>query len=82
MSLESEGSYMTTQEVEQLCRITKASLLYYEKEGLIHPDRKDNNCRDYNDKDIETHIQQYIKRHEVKISFDHQIIPEYAKEWR
>lgn len=122
---------MTTKEVEQLCGITKASLLYYEKEGLIHPDRKDNNYRDYNDKDIEildfilmmrsmdisiddikmifsgqlsirdaldskqeylknehmrlkdieTHIQQYIKRREVKISFDHQIIPGYAKEW-
>lgn len=28
---------MTTHEVEEMLGITKQSLIYYEKEGLIHP---------------------------------------------
>ena len=34
---------MTTHEVEEMLGITKQSLIYYEKEGLIHPKRNENN---------------------------------------
>lgn len=38
---------MTTHEVEEMLGITKQSLIYYEKEGLIHPKRNENNYRNY-----------------------------------
>lgn len=44
---------MTTKEMEQMLGITKATLIYYEKEGFIKPERGDNNYRDYSQKDIE-----------------------------
>ena len=43
---------MTTHEVEEMLGITKQSLIYYEKEGLIHPKRNENNYRNYMQKDI------------------------------
>ena len=111
---------MKTKEVEELLSISKHSLMYYEKEGFIKPQRLNNNYRDYSLEDIETlrfvlllrsmdlsidtikliiqgqlnirdaliekedylkkqhlelqniqeKIQEYIKRHRVKISFD------------
>ena len=115
---------MKTHEVEQLLGLTKQTLIYYEKEDLIHPQRDENNYRDYSQDDIdmlrfiqllrsmaitideiklilnhqlsirdvletkkefieysktklgilEQKIKDYIKRREVKISFDDQII--------
>lgn len=44
---------MTTHEVEKLLGITKQTLIYYEKEGLIHPKRNENNYRDYQNDDID-----------------------------
>lgn len=44
---------MTTHEVETLLNITKQTLLYYEKENFIHPQRDENNYRNYSTKDIE-----------------------------
>lgn len=44
---------MKTHEVEEMLGITKQSLIYYEKEGLIHPLRQENNYRDYTQKDID-----------------------------
>lgn len=44
---------MTTHEVEEMLGITKQSLIYYEKEGLIHPKRNENNYRNYMQKDID-----------------------------
>lgn len=44
---------MKTHEVEDMLDITKQALIYYEKEGLIHPQRLDNRYRDYTQKDID-----------------------------
>lgn len=44
---------MTTHEVEQLLGLTKQTLIYYEKEGLITPLRNENNYRDYSQDDID-----------------------------
>ncbi len=44
---------MKTHEVEDMLGITKQALIYYEKEGLIHPQRLDNRYRDYTQKDID-----------------------------
>ena len=43
---------MDIKEVEKNLSVTRANIRYYEKEGLISPIRKQNNYRDYSDKDI------------------------------
>lgn len=44
---------MKTNDVEKLLGITRQALIHYEKEGLIQPERDDNNYRNYNEDDIE-----------------------------
>ena len=43
---------MKTKELENLLGITKENLRYYEKEGLLSPERLDNGYRDYSEDDI------------------------------
>lgn len=45
---------MTIQEVEKLAGMTRANIRFYEKEGLITPERNEaNNYRAYSDRDVE-----------------------------
>ena len=44
---------MKTHEVEDMLDMGGGGLIYYEKEGLIHPQRLDNRYRDYTQKDID-----------------------------
>ena len=44
---------MTIKEVEQLLEVPRATVRFYEKEGLVSPDRGGNGYRDYADEDIE-----------------------------
>lgn len=50
---------MKTNEVEKRLGISKQSILFYEKEGLVHPKRDESNYRDYDEQDIQ--ILQMIK---------------------
>ena len=43
---------MKMSEVEKLLNVSRANIRYYEKEGLLHPDRSDNGYREYSDSDI------------------------------
>ncbi|HOB20506.1 MAG TPA: MerR family transcriptional regulator [Candidatus Atribacteria bacterium] len=43
---------MTIKEVEQRLGIPRASIRYYEKEGLIEPHREENGYRDYSQEDV------------------------------
>ena len=43
---------MTIKELERNTRISRANIRFYEKEGLISPDRKENSYRDYSEKDL------------------------------
>lgn len=45
---------MKTHEVEIALGVTKQTLIYYEKEGLVVPSRNENNYRDYSTNDVET----------------------------
>ncbi len=45
---------MKAKEAEQLTGLSKQTLIWYEKEGLIHPERKGNRYREYSDQDIKT----------------------------
>ena len=45
---------MTIKEIEQLTGITKANIRFYEAEGLITPDRKENGYRTYDTSHVET----------------------------
>lgn len=44
---------MTIKEVEKVLDIPRATVRFYEKEGLIEPQREENGYRDYNDEDID-----------------------------
>lgn len=44
---------MTIKEVEQYLEVPRATIRFYEKEGLIHPDRSGNGYRDYSEADME-----------------------------
>lgn len=44
---------MTIKDVEQLLEIPRATVRFYEKEGLVNPSRKGNGYRDYSDEDVE-----------------------------
>lgn len=43
---------MTIKELEEKSGITRANIRFYEKEGLINPDRKENGYRDYDEEDL------------------------------
>lgn len=45
---------MKTSDVEKKIGLTKQTILYYEKVGLIHPNRNRNDYRDYSEADIQT----------------------------
>lgn len=60
---------MKTHDVEQLLGITKQTLIYYEKEGLIKPTRNKNNYREYNQNDIEL-LQLILTLRSMGISID------------
>ncbi|MEG0276206.1 MAG: MerR family transcriptional regulator [Coprobacillus sp.] len=44
---------MRTHDIEEFLHITKHTLIYYEKEGLVSPQRDENGYRNYRKKDIE-----------------------------
>lgn len=44
---------MTIKEVEQILKIPRATVRFYEKEGLINPSREGNGYRDYSDQDVD-----------------------------
>lgn len=45
---------MTIKEVEELSKMTRANIRFYEKEGLITPQRDPNGYRNYTEQDVET----------------------------
>lgn len=45
---------MNIREVEERLGVPRASVRYYEKEGLLHPARSGNNYRDYSPEDLRT----------------------------
>ncbi|MEE3497174.1 MAG: MerR family transcriptional regulator [Butyrivibrio sp.] len=44
---------MTIKEVEEILEVSRATIRFYEKEGLITPQREGNRYRDYSDADVE-----------------------------
>lgn len=60
---------MKTHEVEQLLGISKQALIYYEKEGLIKPQRNENNYRNYNQNDLEI-LKMIMTLRSLEISID------------
>lgn len=45
---------MNIKEVEALLHVSRSNIRFYEKEGLLRPERRDNNYRDYSTEDAET----------------------------
>ena len=44
---------MTIKDIEQVLNVPRATIRFYEKEGLINPERAENGYRDYSDQDVE-----------------------------
>ena len=45
---------MTIKELEQRTGLPRTSIRFYEQEELLHPERKENNYRDYSEEDVRT----------------------------
>lgn len=60
---------MTTKEVEERLGITRQTLIYYENEGFISPQRNQNNYRNYDEQDI-IKLQTVMELRNMKISVD------------
>lgn len=59
---------MKTKEVEEKLGLTKYTLRYYEKEGIIHPDKDDNGYRNYSDEDIQIlHLVKFLRNLEISM---------------
>ena len=44
---------MNIKEIEERSGLTRANIRYYEKEGLLSPERRENRYRDYSEKDLD-----------------------------
>lgn len=60
---------MKTNEVEKLLGLSKHTILYYEKEDLIHPNRDDNGYRHFQDEDIQI-LELIMKLRNMEMSID------------
>lgn len=60
---------MRTNEVERRFNVSKETLRYYEKEGLVVPKREDNGYRNYSDYDIIA-LQSILELREIDISIE------------
>ena len=45
---------MTIKEIEALSGMSRANIRYYEAEGFLSPERRENGYRDYSEEDLET----------------------------
>ena len=45
---------MTIKEIEALSGMSRANIRYYETEGFLTPERRENGYRDYSEEDLET----------------------------
>ena len=60
---------MRTKQLEEMLGITKEALRYYEKEGLIKPERDENNYRNYLQSDIDV-LKLILMLRSMEISID------------
>ena len=44
---------LSTKDIEKAFGINRKTLFFYEEEGLLHPQRKENGYRAYHDEDVE-----------------------------
>ena len=60
---------MTTHEIEEMLEIAKQTLIYYEKEGFITPQRNSNNYRNYLKKELDI-LELVLLLRSMEISID------------
>ena len=60
---------MTTHEIEEMLEIAKQTLIYYEKEGFITPQRNSNNYRNYLKKELDI-LELILLLRSMEISID------------
>lgn len=60
---------MSIKEIENLLNISRANIRFYEKQGLLNPERKDNEYRNYSEEDIKR-LKQIIIFRKCNISIE------------
>ena len=60
---------MTTHEIEEMLEIAKQTLIYYEKEGFITPQRNSNNYHNYLKKELDI-LELILLLRSMEISID------------
>ena len=60
---------MDIREMERRTKLERANIRYYEKEGLITPQRHDNGYRDYSEEDVNTLLKVKLLRR-LKLSIE------------
>ena len=60
---------MTTHEIEEMLEIAKQTLIYYEKEGFITPQRNSNNYHNYLKKELDI-LELVLLLRSMEISID------------
>ena len=45
---------MNINQVEKMTGVSKRNIRFYEKQGLLSPNREENNYRDYSEQDVNT----------------------------
>ena len=60
---------MRINELEERLSVTRANVRFYEKEGLLNPNRSGNGYRDYSEEDVET-LQKIIIFRKLGLSID------------
>lgn len=63
------GKIMKIKEIEQQLKISRANIRFYEKEGLLHPKRNENEYREYSEKDVKR-LKQIIIFRKLNISLE------------
>lgn len=67
--VKSEVMDMRTKEIERELGLTKHTIRYYEKEGLLKPKKDENGYRDYSEEDLQTlHLIKFLRN--LNISMD------------
>ena len=64
-----EVKKLTIKEIENLLNISRANIRFYEKQGLLNPERKDNEYRNYSEDDIKI-LKQIIIFRKCNISIE------------
>lgn len=67
--METGGADMKIKDAEEILRVPRGTIRFYEKNGLVHPERRENTYRTYTEEDIRE-LQKILILRRMRISLD------------